>query len=441
MEIRKSFFLYISIMFFSVQMMSADDEIINPEEIEFIFEGDEIVIEGSITSGYFIDFINGQPRFFQRLVWRGGEYALRYEVEIESEESGAYHHHRREFTVNRYIVISLTPGRYRFRVTPYDILDRPSEGSAWMNFEVIPAVKPEVHETQSEYIESEDGEETADYILNITGSNIDPEAEIYIRLRSGENIDPQIIAPREENHVQLLIEGGILNPGDYEIVIRNPGGLEAVIGKISSEDEIAYEDEIETEVTDEHEAEQEIVYIEEEATEDRASSFLKPLLINFGVSWVPSFHIYGDSAGTGNSFGIAALRASALYKIPFNIYIGLELTASWRYYNRIISTENTDEEGETFFSSSQEYQHNIETGINLTAVKWFADEKMAAGLRFGIAYPVREFKFENILANAGVFFTWRFIKNFTADAGLDFTHVFGSNGGYIRPWLGAGFIF
>jgi hypothetical protein len=74
--------------------------------------------------------------FMRRIVWRGDEYALRYAVEIDRLENGRYQTRLREFTQSFYIDVSLPLGEYRFRIIPYDILDRPAEASQWMRFEI-----------------------------------------------------------------------------------------------------------------------------------------------------------------------------------------------------------------------------------------------------------------------------------------------------------------
>jgi len=79
---------------------------------------------------------NADPRFLQRLVWTGGEYALRFEVVVQREVNGRYIAHLREFTELPFIEVSLPTGSYRFQVTSYNILDKPEEVSQWVPFQV-----------------------------------------------------------------------------------------------------------------------------------------------------------------------------------------------------------------------------------------------------------------------------------------------------------------
>jgi len=43
-----------------------------------------------------------------------------------------------EFTSSNYLNVSIISGKYRFRIIPHDILDRPIEASAsdWVNIEI-----------------------------------------------------------------------------------------------------------------------------------------------------------------------------------------------------------------------------------------------------------------------------------------------------------------
>jgi len=100
------------------------------------------------SPGYFVEEKDNEVKYIQRFVWKGGEYALQYEVVFERERNGAYIPYLRETTKAQFIEVSLPPGHYRFRVIPYDILGRPVEGSKWTNAEVLPVPKLEQYEEQ-----------------------------------------------------------------------------------------------------------------------------------------------------------------------------------------------------------------------------------------------------------------------------------------------------
>jgi hypothetical protein len=84
----------------------------------------------------FLDAQEETQLFNRRIVWRGGEYAFRYAVEIQKLENENYRSFLREYTTSLFLEVSLSAGAYRFRIIPYDILDRPSDGTQWFNFNV-----------------------------------------------------------------------------------------------------------------------------------------------------------------------------------------------------------------------------------------------------------------------------------------------------------------
>jgi hypothetical protein len=98
----------------------------------------------------------------QRLSWSNAEFTaacvVMFEQQVEGEgsagtgESGVYREILRELRRgDSFIEVSLPPGKYRFRVDPYDILGRPGEVSGWEYFEISARPpEPERPEPESE---------------------------------------------------------------------------------------------------------------------------------------------------------------------------------------------------------------------------------------------------------------------------------------------------
>ena len=111
------------------------------------------------SSGYYMEL-----RFVQRLTWVGDEYASRYEVIIEKEEDGKYKRVLQEFTTAFFIEVSLSHGKYRYQVIPYDFFDLPVPATEWMDFEVqrreIIMVNPDEPENNNEIKEHKPEPET-----------------------------------------------------------------------------------------------------------------------------------------------------------------------------------------------------------------------------------------------------------------------------------------
>jgi len=115
-----------------------------------------------------IPFLNAQsaeqvqPRTI-RITWSGGDNSLRYQVVIERNVNGSFRSFLREYTESTFFIVSLMPGEYRYRIIPYDVINRPSTGTQWINFEVkfIPPPEPEP-EPEPEAEEFEETEELED---------------------------------------------------------------------------------------------------------------------------------------------------------------------------------------------------------------------------------------------------------------------------------------
>jgi hypothetical protein len=73
-----------------------------------------------------------------RLPWPKDENAWSYEVVIEVQIRSVYQNYSNEVTQDSFIVVSLPPGRYRYRIIPYNFLGQPEtkQSSAWRRFVV-----------------------------------------------------------------------------------------------------------------------------------------------------------------------------------------------------------------------------------------------------------------------------------------------------------------
>jgi hypothetical protein len=379
------------------------------------------------NSGYYINTENGEPRFIQRLAW-SGEFSLRYEVIIENGAGGTYRNYHREYTTELYIDISLQPGSYRFRVIPYDILNRPGAASEWKYIEVLPALQPEPTAVLPEYITS-GGVEPSGYLLVITGNSLNPDAEIFIRRADGTRFAARTLGSGDDGSIIAFVESETLIPGEYGIVVRNPGGLEAGIsGVLLLLPETVYLREIEI-FTDEEE-------LADSSEQDPYS--LKPVIFSAVLAYMPSFPIYGDyMKGAISILGLNA-RANLLFYIPIGVYIGPELTALG------FLTNYPDEDGKYFRDDS--YLENIKdrftlaVGVNLLVRKWFPGRRAALSFRAGVDYCKALPDYDQVSVKMDVSFLWRFANNVLIEGGLDYSHMLSEiSGGLFRPWLGVGF--
>ena len=309
-----------------------------------------------------------EPRLTQRFSWSGGEYAFRYEVIFEQMVNNNYVAHSSQFINQRFIEVSLTIGDYRFRVIPYDILNKPARASEWKYFKIIPAPKIEPGSAQPQQ----------------------PEPEVQRELE---------FVPHYEEEVEA-----------------QPEPKPEPVPEIKPEQAI-----IETQA-------EEISEIEPEP--DKKNPYaLNPVLFNAGMFASLHFSLYGKEFKEDISPFNFGARLSVTFKLPIDIYIGPELSAN--FYQFIVMDEYN-----MFF---------LAPGINILAVKWLPNERIAMGARFGVMYlyyTYEEFSSDNLMPSAGALFRFRFSPVFMLEAGFDYFHIVNiAPGGYIRPWLGIGFQF
>jgi len=151
-------------------------------------------------------------RFVQRLTWVGDEYAMRYEVIIEKEENEKYKRVLQEFTTAFFIEVSLSPGKYRFQVIPYDFLNLPVPAAGWMDFEVWRGV------SQDQFDNYVPGEH--EIIIVNPG---EPESRRRINITGPEPVNPDLIILRDGN----VIEAKVMNVFSSVIMYKrfdNPNG-------------------------------------------------------------------------------------------------------------------------------------------------------------------------------------------------------------------------
>jgi len=175
--------------------------------------------------GFFVE-----RRFVQRLSWSGDDYASQYEIIIEKWEEGFYNQVQQIYSTAYQIDISLSPGLYRYRVIPYDFLNRPGRGTEWIEFEVLTAMLPELnsYRTELDLSEIDDNDLLDDFVLLINGNYISPGAEIFLRAFGGEIIAPSSVQILQNGQIaRLIFYGPYELPEYFEIIVRNPGGFQS----------------------------------------------------------------------------------------------------------------------------------------------------------------------------------------------------------------------
>jgi hypothetical protein len=169
-------------------------------------------------------------RISQRLNWLGDEFAGRYEVIIEAmEEGGGYREVLRQPTAEPSIEISLSPGKYRYKVLVYNLLGQVDYEMNWAVLDVIRAMPPALTRVNPETFlidKAEQGE------ITLHGRNLIAESEVFLVLIDDPRGKTAVVTPLawrpdpSGNRARVLLDKTTLLPGRYEVHVRNPGNLE-----------------------------------------------------------------------------------------------------------------------------------------------------------------------------------------------------------------------
>jgi len=343
------------------------------------------------------------PRLRQRFTWSGGEYALRYEVVFERIENGVNIFHLREFTENRFVEVTLRPGQYRFRVIPYDLLNRPAQGTEWRYIEVLRMpeqvfeAEPEFElKTEPEFVPEPESELEIEPVFE-PESETQPESEM--------EFEPEIVAEPE-----LVIE---IKPELKPEPILEPKPELKLEPELKPEPELKSEPEPKPELKPESEP-----AIEQEPESETGK--LKNIILSVGANYSVLIPYYGNDFETHSSMIGAGINFNIVFQVPANIYVGFDIRA---FYN--IGSQNI-----------------LAAGVNLLAMKWISNERIAVGVRYGAFYPVLFTELDNIIVNAGASVHLRLLNNFVLEAGVDLLHVFNDvSSGSFRPWIGFAYQF
>jgi len=341
------------------------------------------------TAGSFLDPNSVEPRFIQRLAWSGGTNSLYCEVIIEKQEGGEYVGYMSKITNDNHFDITLPPGNYRFRVTPYDVLGKPSAGTQWSPFTVYNAVKPELYMPEElDYFNDKQGSK---FVFN--GNNIEPDAKIYFINSEGEQIVPiEVIRSDDGSSVRLVFDKGQLLDGEYEVFVVNPGGLETSLGGI---DYKTY----------------------------REKFGLMHYVLS--VSFMPSYQVYREEfSPPGELLYYIYARMSVISCMFLDNYIGMEFAVS-----RFWDADNFLNESTSGFT----------TEYNLIFINWLPERKAAVNFKIGIGFDMQPM--DLTYSTIGVSFMYRLFQKLNIEAGVNFIHSKRSESGNVLPWAGLCIIF
>jgi hypothetical protein len=168
---------------------------------------------------------NAAARFVQRLSWDADPHVFKYIVTIEREEGGTV---EQRTTTDNYIEVSLPPGRYKYTVDVYNLIDIFDYRMPAVSFEVFQALQPSVIGWTPKVFNMADGNNE----VLFSGANLVEGAQI--RLVKNGSRGSQVITVEAQsvdggNSARVFLPMDEIKNGSWTVYITNPGGLSVVV--------------------------------------------------------------------------------------------------------------------------------------------------------------------------------------------------------------------
>lgn len=169
---------------------------------------------------FFTEKIYSQEKqLTQKLEWEKELNALEYKVEIEGITDLSINEYF--ITKNEYIELSLTAGRYKYRIIAFDFLGRLASVSPWKDFVVYKALKPNLIIDERLIINTKDN---GPIKIPLQLSNVTEDTLIIAKnILNGEEIQG-IINLETENFSRMVTFPSIYD-GQWNLYVENPCGL------------------------------------------------------------------------------------------------------------------------------------------------------------------------------------------------------------------------
>lgn len=166
-----------------------------------------------------------QEELVQTFEWPLDEYVLYYDIEIEQFEptKKTYTNIEKQRIKQNHFSISLGIGKYRYRVTTYDLLGRQFNISEWDEVEIKKLVVPKILEVENN-LDLPIGNEVLSIEMECLGITEDSKVEL---VRNDDTVITQgdVVTNASEEKITASFEVNNLESGNYFIRVTNPGIL------------------------------------------------------------------------------------------------------------------------------------------------------------------------------------------------------------------------
>lgn len=357
-------------------------------------------------SNYFYSLKDdGTPEFTQNLTWDKVEYVSKYELEVQ-DSSGVEIY--RGTSVENTQPVHLGAGTYRYRVTLYNLLEKPELTGDWIPLEIKKAEHPVIDSFSPGNLFLDEEK----FTVTVYGEDLLTDARVYL-------VDPilgikffvGVIQQNDENkRLDILLPWNKLDTGFYKIKVINRGGLTAI------------------------------------SPETMRISLQNPFEFFAIGGYAPYIPLYEKSYVDVWSSGFyplgAQARATFIYSKKRFGYFGIELSGGAKYLQTTTKTSITVDMGVLSAGLGFLYKYRI-------TPKYFLIGRIGTGL----AWTTIDFTYKNIsglsmasmdpLLYLGTAFQYLRNKHWLFEVSVDYLNIFykGQTAGSIVPGISAGYLF
>lgn len=334
-----------SLTFAFAQEVPAADEMINEELEETDYELKETE--------------NGQIEFVQKFTWEEMEYVLKYEFTLEqwiepqdeqpeknsrkdkkekqsveeAEEPAAPHWEQIELieTKETEINLTLTAGKYRYKIAVYNLLGAVELITEWENVDIIKAYQPELKDVSPVLIYLE---EPQTGIFTLEGIDLRENAKVYfLGKKSLFKINAEIIERDDKNKkMKVRVNPLLLDTQQYSVVIVNEGGLKSSFNPVT----VKFKKPVDLDVSAGYSCPINVF-------DNTFKEFLKqrvwPLGVDAKISFMPFKHTWGYwGMGVSGSYTLMNKKINN-YQINGNLINGY-VTAVYQYPLRVATNQD-----------------------------------------------------------------------------------------------------
>lgn len=193
---------------------------------EAFFTEDSGDAESGVQKNYFIKETENGIEIIQRLSWEALEDIISFEVEIEQQDqkTKSWLSIDKQSVQTNYIDVSLSPGKYRYRVCAVNVLGQRENPSAYRNFNISTAYQPELTNISPKVINFD---EVQNNTLTITGKNFYRNTVFTLRDPSGTFTMKGTVISLDESGTQAVISFDFnkIEIGTYVLSAVDPSDL------------------------------------------------------------------------------------------------------------------------------------------------------------------------------------------------------------------------